>query len=251
MKRRPGNGFRFRFCLPGMGLQHLHRSSPDWRDSGKHPDQFHPYRPGINDRCFAWLSVRLAYRLFRAGRQLSRNDVSRCGNRPSLGWLPILILVLGIDESLKIVILSKACFVPMAISISQGVRSIPSSLREVADVLTLSRRTRFFKLTLPAIMPFFFTGLRFSTAQAFTSPDCCGDARRYRWHRLYDGLGPDLIPARYRHGRHHRCRNGRLLSGPAFASHRGSFPCVGGPTWLMPRTIAPSECRKAPGFRSD
>lgn len=88
---------------------------------------------------------------------------------PALGWLPILILLLGIDESLKIVILSKACFVPMAISISQGVRSIPSRLREVADVLTLSRRTRFFKLTLPAIMPFFFTGLRFSTAQAFTS----------------------------------------------------------------------------------
>lgn len=88
---------------------------------------------------------------------------------PSLGWLPILILLLGIDESLKIVILAKACFVPMAISIAEGVRNIPPRLAEVADVLALPRKTRFLKLTLPAIVPFFFTGLRLSTAQAFVS----------------------------------------------------------------------------------
>ncbi|PLP57303.1 ABC transporter permease [Mesorhizobium loti] len=88
---------------------------------------------------------------------------------PSLGWLPILILLLGIDESLKIVILAKACFVPMAIGIAEGVRNIPPALKEVADVLALPPRTRFLKLTLPAIVPFFFTGLRLSTAQAFVS----------------------------------------------------------------------------------
>lgn len=88
---------------------------------------------------------------------------------PSLGWLPILILLLGIEESLKIVILAKACFVPMAISIAEGVRNIPPRLKEVADVLALPPRTRFLKLTLPAIIPFFFTGLRLSTAQAFVS----------------------------------------------------------------------------------
>lgn len=88
---------------------------------------------------------------------------------PSLGWLPILILLLGIDESLKIVILAKACFVPMAISIAEGVRNIPPRLKEVADVLAMPRRTRFLKLTLPAIIPFFFTGLRLSAAQAFVS----------------------------------------------------------------------------------
>lgn len=88
---------------------------------------------------------------------------------PSLGWLPVLILLLGIDESLKLVILAKACFVPMAISIAEGVRNIPPRLTEVADVLALPRRTRFLKLTLPAIVPFFFTGLRLASAQAFVS----------------------------------------------------------------------------------
>lgn len=88
---------------------------------------------------------------------------------PSLGWLPILILVLGIEESLKTVILAKACFVPMAISIAEGARTVPPRLREVADVLDLRPATRFLRLTLPAIAPFFFTGLRLSTAQAFVS----------------------------------------------------------------------------------
>lgn len=108
---------------------------------------------GFSKRADAWLGA-----TFRA-----------IATVPSLGWLPILILLLGIEESLKIVILSKACFVPMAISIAEGVRNIPPRLAEVADVLALTRRTRFLKLTLPAIVPFFFTGLRLSTAQAFVS----------------------------------------------------------------------------------
>ncbi|MBZ7924323.1 ABC transporter permease [Ensifer adhaerens] len=88
---------------------------------------------------------------------------------PSLGWLPILILVLGIEESLKIVILAKACFVPMAISTAEGARNVPKGLTEVADVLRLRASTRFFKLTIPAIAPFIASGVRLSLSQAFVS----------------------------------------------------------------------------------
>jgi sulfonate transport system permease protein len=88
---------------------------------------------------------------------------------PSLGWLPILILLLGIEESLKIVILAKACFVPMAISTAEGARNIPAGLNEVADVLRLRARTRFFKLTIPAMAPFIASGVRLSLSQAFVS----------------------------------------------------------------------------------
>lgn len=88
---------------------------------------------------------------------------------PSLGWLPILILLLGIEESLKIVILAKACFVPMAISTAEGARNIPTGLSEVADVLGLRARTRFFKLVMPAMAPFIASGVRLSLSQAFVS----------------------------------------------------------------------------------
>jgi sulfonate transport system permease protein len=88
---------------------------------------------------------------------------------PSLGWLPILILLLGIEESLKIVILAKACIVPMAISTAEGARYVPKGLTEVADVLRLRASTRFFKLTIPAMAPFIASGVRLSLSQAFVS----------------------------------------------------------------------------------
>jgi sulfonate transport system permease protein len=88
---------------------------------------------------------------------------------PSLGWLPILILLLGIEESLKIVILAKACFVPMAISTAEGARNVPKGLTEVADVLRVRPSTRFFKLTIPAMAPFIASGVRLSLSQAFVS----------------------------------------------------------------------------------
>lgn len=88
---------------------------------------------------------------------------------PSLGWLPILILLFGIEESVKIIILSKACFVPMAISTAEGARNIPQGFNEVADILGLRARTRFFKLTIPAMAPYIASGVRLSLSQAFVS----------------------------------------------------------------------------------
>ncbi|WP_279483327.1 ABC transporter permease [Aureimonas sp. SK2] len=88
---------------------------------------------------------------------------------PSLGWIPVLILVLGIEESLKIVILAKACFVPMAIAAIEGGRAVPHELSEAAAVMRLGTLTRLRRLTLPAAMPFLFRGLRLSVGQAFVS----------------------------------------------------------------------------------
>ncbi|MGN7295421.1 ABC transporter permease [Rhizobium sp. SAFR-030] len=88
---------------------------------------------------------------------------------PSLGWLPILILLLGIEEALKMVILAKACFVPMVICTTEGARNIPRHLSEVAHVLGVSRTTRFFKLVIPAMAPFLASGVRLALSQAFVS----------------------------------------------------------------------------------
>ncbi|MDH7787337.1 sulfonate transport system permease protein [Ochrobactrum sp. 19YEA23] len=88
---------------------------------------------------------------------------------PSLGWLPILVLLFGIEESVKIIILSKACFVPMAISTAEGARNVPKGFSEVADILGLRARTRFFKLTIPAMAPYIASGVRLSLSQAFVS----------------------------------------------------------------------------------
>jgi sulfonate transport system permease protein len=86
---------------------------------------------------------------------------------PTLGWLPILILIFGIEETLKVLLISKAVLVPIVLNTSQGIRNIDATYLEVAEVLRLRRTTRFWKLTLPAALPTIFTGVRLGISHAF------------------------------------------------------------------------------------
>ncbi len=48
---------------------------------------------------------------------------------PTLGWIPLLMLFLGIGEALKIVIIAKAAFIPMVLNTAAGIRGIPPRSR--------------------------------------------------------------------------------------------------------------------------
>ncbi|QCO00653.1 ABC transporter permease [Azospirillum argentinense] len=86
---------------------------------------------------------------------------------PSLGWLPFLILLVGIGEPLKFLIIAKACFVPMALNSFEGIRNIPPSFLEVARVFRLSRRALVLKVVLPATLPPVFSGVRLALSHAW------------------------------------------------------------------------------------
>jgi len=86
---------------------------------------------------------------------------------PSLGWVPILILIFGLDEIVKYLIIAKACFVPTTIAMAEGIRNIPRSYKEVATVLGLSRSATIRKLIVPAALPTIFGGLRLAFSHAW------------------------------------------------------------------------------------
>lgn len=88
---------------------------------------------------------------------------------PSLGWVPVLILIFGLDETLKFIIIAKACFVPTVLATSQGIRNINRSYLEVARVLMLPRSVRLRKLLIPATVPTVFSGLRLALSYAWIS----------------------------------------------------------------------------------
>ncbi len=92
---------------------------------------------------------------------------------PALGWIPVLILLVGIDEMLKIIILTKACFVPMTIATRDAWRALPRDYAELGEVLGLSPRARFLRIRLPAMIPMVFGGLRLASGQAFVSLVTC------------------------------------------------------------------------------
>jgi sulfonate transport system permease protein len=86
---------------------------------------------------------------------------------PSLGWVPIFILIFGLDDMLKYLIIAKACFVPTTLATSQGIRNIPRQYMEVASVLRLSRWSVLTKLLVPATLPTVFGGLRLALSHAW------------------------------------------------------------------------------------
>ncbi|OVZ63034.1 hypothetical protein CDO44_03850 [Pigmentiphaga sp. NML080357] len=86
---------------------------------------------------------------------------------PSIGWIPILILIFGIAETLKILIVAKAVFVPIVINTSQGIRDIPHAYLEAARALRLRPWTRFTRLVLPASLGPVFSGVRLGLGHAF------------------------------------------------------------------------------------
>lgn len=86
---------------------------------------------------------------------------------PVVGWIPLLILLVGIDEALKIILIAKSALVPMTINVFKGVRNIPQSLTEVADVYQLGIWLKFKNLVLPGAFISFIGGLRLSLASAW------------------------------------------------------------------------------------
>ncbi|MFA9441036.1 ABC transporter permease [Uliginosibacterium sp. sgz301328] len=86
---------------------------------------------------------------------------------PTIGWLPLLMLVFGLEDALKLVIIAKSSFIPMAFNAFEGVRAIPDSLTEVGTVLRLNLRQRLLRLVLPGSLPALFTGQRLAISHAW------------------------------------------------------------------------------------
>lgn len=88
---------------------------------------------------------------------------------PVLGWLPLAMMIFGIGESLKVVIIAQASLVPIAINVFEGIRRVPRQYVEVARVFEFSRAQFLRKVLVPATVPSLFVGLRYGLTLAWLS----------------------------------------------------------------------------------
>ena len=88
---------------------------------------------------------------------------------PVLGWIPLLIIFVGIEEPLKVSAVSIAVVVPVALSTLSGIANIPQPLLEVGRVYQFSAWQIIRRIVLPAAAPSLFTGLRQGVMQAWIS----------------------------------------------------------------------------------
>jgi sulfonate transport system permease protein len=86
---------------------------------------------------------------------------------PVVGWIPILIIFLGIDEGLKIAAISIAVVVPVTVATYKGILNIPRNLLEVAQVYRFSHTQVLLRVVLPAALPSLFSGFRQGIMQAW------------------------------------------------------------------------------------
>jgi len=84
---------------------------------------------------------------------------------PHLGLAPLMGLWFGTGDFPKLVLVFLAVFYPIVLSTYQGVRAIDDRYMEVASVFTLSKSEVFWRVMLPAVLPYVYSGL--SQAIAF------------------------------------------------------------------------------------
>ncbi|CAD5108388.1 ABC transporter permease [Zestomonas carbonaria] len=79
---------------------------------------------------------------------------------PSLAWVPLLLLWLGIDETSKVVLIAIGAFFPVYLNGVSAIRNIDRKLVEVGQMYGFSQRRLALRILLPAALPGLMTGLR-------------------------------------------------------------------------------------------
>jgi sulfonate transport system permease protein len=79
---------------------------------------------------------------------------------PSIAWVPLFLLWLGIHETSKIALISLGAFFPVYLNLSVAMRQVDPKLLEVGKLYRLSGFQMVRRLILPAVLPEYIVGLR-------------------------------------------------------------------------------------------
>jgi ABC-type nitrate/sulfonate/bicarbonate transport system permease component len=74
--------------------------------------------------------------------------------------VPIFILLFGIGDGMKIIVIAFGCMWPILLNTVEGVRAVDSVLSDTARVYRITGSARLRKLVLPAASPQIYAGLR-------------------------------------------------------------------------------------------
>lgn len=81
---------------------------------------------------------------------------------PILAIAPILVLIFGPGITAKIVIAALICFFPTLVNMVRGLQAISPQALELSRILSASKSEVFWKMRLPASLPFLFSALKIS-----------------------------------------------------------------------------------------
>ncbi len=86
---------------------------------------------------------------------------------PTLGWLPLLMLWIGINEMLPITLIFIASFFPVLYNTVTGIKNVDKDYIRVARTLGASDIKILMTVAMPLALPNIFTGLRLEAGMAW------------------------------------------------------------------------------------
>ena len=81
---------------------------------------------------------------------------------PIFALAPIILIWLGVDLKPKIAVVALVCFFPLAINLVEGLEQVNPEALDLMQVMQAGPGFIFQSVQLPAVMPYFFSGLKIS-----------------------------------------------------------------------------------------
>jgi sulfonate transport system permease protein len=100
-------------------------------------------------------------------RRLLDPMLKALGTIPSMAWIPLFVLWLGIFEASKVTLIAIGAFFPVYLNLMAGIQQVDRKLVEVARVHGLTGLSLVRRVLLPATLPFYITGMRAGMALAW------------------------------------------------------------------------------------
>ncbi|WP_312224163.1 ABC transporter permease [Rhizobium rhizoryzae] len=110
---------------------------------------------------------------------------------PIIALAPILVLLVGNGIAPKIIIAGLICFFPTLVNMVQGLKSASPAMLDLMRVLSASNSEIFWKVRLPASLPFLFAALKIAATSSVMG------AIVAEWIGSSYGLGALIIEATY------------------------------------------------------
>jgi len=110
---------------------------------------------------------------------------------PIIAIAPILVLLVGNGIAPKIIIAALICFFPTLVNMVQGLKSASPAMLDLMRVLSASGAEIFWKVRLPASLPFLFAALKIAATSSVVG------AIVAEWIGSSYGLGALIIDATY------------------------------------------------------
>ena len=106
------------------------------------------------------IAVGLALGTNRILRELFEPLATFARSVPPIALIPIFMLLLGVDDSMRIAVIATGAFFPVLINAIDGVQGIEPTLRDVARVHQLNRRVILTSIIVPGALPQILAGMK-------------------------------------------------------------------------------------------